>query len=46
MPTKRVIVLRAAKHIIERRRVVSRDVIELGDGQIALETNSCAVVTP
>src|SRR2546423_7885012 len=32
-----VIVLGAAKHIIERRRVVSGDVIELGDGQVALE---------
>src|SRR5437764_4799909 len=36
-PTERVIVLRAAKNIIKRRRVVSRDVIELRDGQIALE---------
>src|SRR2546423_5855756 len=45
-PTERVIVLRAAKHIIERRRVVSRDVIELGDGQVALEKPiRAAVVT-
>src|SRR5882724_10805866 len=36
-PAERVIVLRAAKHIVERRRVVSGDVIELRDGQVALE---------
>src|SRR5712675_1708054 len=44
--TERVIVLRAAKHIIERRRVVGGDVIKLSDGQIALEKPiRAAVVT-
>src|SRR5437588_7812473 len=44
--TERIIVLRAAKHVIERRRVVGGDVIELGDGQVALEKPiRAAVVT-
>src|SRR5438045_2719994 len=44
--TEGVIVLRAAKHIVERRRVVGSDVIELGDGKIALEKPiRAAVVT-
>src|SRR6266853_6486226 len=45
-PTERVIVLRAAKHIIEGRGVVGGDVIELRDGQVALEKPiRAAVVT-
>src|SRR2546428_651290 len=43
-PTERVIVLGAAKHVIERRGVVGGDVIELGNRKIALKKPICAAV--